>query len=214
MSEVKVKEETDLWDPGEVENSQMMGSDHQQKHVSQIIKDEEKKDVQMVMESQEGVVLGLDQENTKSLHIIKEDPDLCIKQEEEQLQELPFKIVCVKSGDEDNQQDCSSDPHEEEQTENSTDTEDSADWTDNCQSPANSSSEEMQMRTHTEEKSFACEICNKSFTTKSYLTVHMRIHTGEKPFSCSVCNKGFTRKCHVQQHTKCHSLMEKTPADD
>ncbi|KAH9813757.1 zinc finger protein 37 [Melampsora americana] len=43
-------------------------------------------------------------------------------------------------------------------------------------------------RTHTNEKPYTCtyEGCNKSFALQSALTIHKRTHTGDKPFKCTI----------------------------
>ena len=49
-------------------------------------------------------------------------------------------------------------------------------------------------------KSFSCDVCKKSYKTKSSLNIHKRIHSGEKTYKCDVCDKGFSRKDHLTRH--------------
>ncbi|XP_074543325.1 uncharacterized protein LOC141803261 [Halichoeres trimaculatus] len=54
-----------------------------------------------------------------------------------------------------------------------------------------------------EEKRFACPVCEKSFSNRTYLLDHMRIHAGEK-CSCSVCGKRlytYALGRHMKTHT-------------
>ena len=48
---------------------------------------------------------------------------------------------------------------------------------------------------NTGEKTYHCEICEKSFTKNAYLVSHKRSHTGEKPFHCEICGKSFVSNC-------------------
>ncbi|XP_059620894.1 zinc finger protein 182 [Phlebotomus argentipes] len=54
-------------------------------------------------------------------------------------------------------------------------------------------------------KSWECDICAKSFTTKYFLKKHKRLHTGEMPYSCTICGKAFTFQQSYHKHLLYHS---------
>ena len=49
-----------------------------------------------------------------------------------------------------------------------------------------------------------CEICDKCFTGSQALIEHERIHTGEKPFECEICQKLFSQASHLATHMRTH----------
>ena len=63
----------------------------------------------------------------------------------------------------------------------------------------------VHKRTHTGDKPYECDVCNKRFSRSSVLTVHKRTHTGDKPYECDVCNKRFPRSDNLVLHKRTHT---------
>ena len=57
------------------------------------------------------------------------------------------------------------------------------------------------VETHGQNK-HRCEICNKTFTTKNYLTEHKRTHREPEEYSCDKCLKVFGSKSNPRGHIK------------
>ena len=53
-------------------------------------------------------------------------------------------------------------------------------------------------------KTYKCNICGKSYRGNSGLKVHMMFHTGRFPFWCAECQKGFTCKGNYEYHIAKH----------
>jgi len=56
--------------------------------------------------------------------------------------------------------------------------------------------------THSGEKAYKCNICNKAFHQIYNLTFHMHTHNDKKPFTCKICGKGFCRNFDLKKHMR------------
>ena len=63
----------------------------------------------------------------------------------------------------------------------------------------------VRKQSHSVQKLFQCEYCEKGFNSKSLLKRHEMIHTGGKPFSCQYCEKCFNRSSTLKVHQRIHS---------
>ncbi|XP_031620137.1 zinc finger protein 431-like [Contarinia nasturtii] len=53
---------------------------------------------------------------------------------------------------------------------------------------------------------FSCDICHKTYRTKTHIQSHMRIHrTASRVFTCTVCPKSFCFATDLRKHMKSHS---------
>lgn len=66
------------------------------------------------------------------------------------------------------------------------------------------------LRMHNGDKRYVCELCTKSFISRSDLTKHTRTHTGEKPYKCEFCSSCFSRSNHLTRHMKIHFENKKS----
>uniref|UniRef100_A0A8C6WRV5 C2H2-type domain-containing protein n=1 Tax=Neogobius melanostomus TaxID=47308 RepID=A0A8C6WRV5_9GOBI len=195
MAEVKL-EEQELWEPAEVEN-------------------------RTVKEDPDCGGVQSPHEAAPSLVQIKEEPkEIQIKQES--IQAFPV-IVSVRSENEESvlHETVKEEKREDrDEAENSSDTDDSADWTPSSEIPTpQTHTEQLQEpalgsnvsgdggpdTVQTGENLLRCTVCGRSFSRNDHLKSHMRTHTRNTSFMCTVCAVSFSQsnalKIHMRTHT-------------
>ena len=63
-------------------------------------------------------------------------------------------------------------------------------------------------------KATTCNVCYKTFACKSALDIHYRSHTRERPYKCELCDKSFTTRGNMKQHLLTHSLNDGSESND
>ena len=71
--------------------------------------------------------------------------------------------------------------------------------------PCPPSESATDMRIHSGDKPFKCDLCEFCFSDNSNLKRHLRIHTGEKLFKCDLCALCFARHSSFKRHLHTHT---------
>lgn len=81
---------------------------------------------------------------------------------------------------------------------------------DICKKSYNSKSTIIRhLQIHNVNRPYSCKICKKKFICAGLIKPHMRVHTGEKPFACPICDKLFSYKYNMQRHHERHNKIKR-----
>ena len=61
------------------------------------------------------------------------------------------------------------------------------------------------LKTHTSERTFACDKCDKAFKTQSNLSSHKTVHALESKFFCDECGQQFKHRTSLVSHMRWHN---------
>lgn len=59
---------------------------------------------------------------------------------------------------------------------------------------------QFHLVTHGDVKPFKCQKCDRTFGRKEYLRTHLLSHSGVKSYKCEICEQSFVRKCNLKVH--------------
>merc|ERR1712002_838870 len=64
---------------------------------------------------------------------------------------------------------------------------------------------EIHSRIHAGGRPYKCDLCEKSFTKKSYFKAHSDIHSVKRKYECIICQKTFAQRASLIRHRKLHT---------
>lgn len=72
--------------------------------------------------------------------------------------------------------------------------------------PSRYTLENSHMTSHTDDRSFVCSSCGKTFKRYVNLRQHMVSHSSERSHVCDICGLTFRLRTHVKQHMAVHGI--------